>query len=203
VPTPDVASPAFSRPPTPSKTSRGFTTQHITLTHLYPWSNATLSPLNAHNSPLYPLKYPETHTILHQPRESRFCLNFKKNPQKVNGISVSDTPKIGERPYPRQFHPVETTLFFGHFWIIYAHVVSITSYPHNLNLNPNPFTYPTPLLYQITDLTYTDATQTQLSQNIISHLSHSPTALYNTIHDPPKPRYGTCYHVNKQPNTTR
>jgi len=27
--------------------------------------------------------------------------------QKVNGISVSDTPKIGERPYPSPFHPVE------------------------------------------------------------------------------------------------
>ena len=30
-----------------------------------------------------------------------------KSAQKVNGISVSDTPKIGERPYPNQFHPVE------------------------------------------------------------------------------------------------
>jgi len=29
--------------------------------------------------------------------------------QKVNGISVSDTPKIGERPYPSRFHPVEIT----------------------------------------------------------------------------------------------
>jgi len=27
--------------------------------------------------------------------------------QKVNGISVSEPPKIGERPYPRPFHPVE------------------------------------------------------------------------------------------------
>jgi len=27
--------------------------------------------------------------------------------QKVNGISVSGPPKIGERPYPRPFHPVE------------------------------------------------------------------------------------------------
>ena len=30
-----------------------------------------------------------------------------KSAQKVNGISVSGPPKIGERPYPRQFHPVE------------------------------------------------------------------------------------------------
>jgi len=30
-----------------------------------------------------------------------------KSAQKVNGISVSKTPKIGERPYPRPFHPVE------------------------------------------------------------------------------------------------
>jgi len=29
--------------------------------------------------------------------------------QKVNGISVSETPKIGERPYPQPFHPVEIT----------------------------------------------------------------------------------------------
>ena len=29
--------------------------------------------------------------------------------RKVNGISVSDTPKIGERPYPSPFHPVEIT----------------------------------------------------------------------------------------------
>ena len=29
--------------------------------------------------------------------------------QKVNGISVSGPPKIGERPYPKWFHPVEIT----------------------------------------------------------------------------------------------
>ena len=31
---------------------------------------------------------------------------FGRNPQILNGISVSDTPIFGERPYPRQFHPV-------------------------------------------------------------------------------------------------
>ena len=30
-----------------------------------------------------------------------------KSAQKVNGISVSEPPKIGERPYPSPFHPVE------------------------------------------------------------------------------------------------
>ena len=30
-----------------------------------------------------------------------------KSAQKVNGISVSGPPKIGERPYPSPFHPVE------------------------------------------------------------------------------------------------
>ena len=33
----------------------------------------------------------------------------------MNGISVSGPPKIGERPYPRQFHPVEFTPVFEYF----------------------------------------------------------------------------------------
>jgi len=49
----------------------------------------------------------ESATILHQPRKSQIWVKNGKSAQKVNGISVSETPKIGERPYPRQFHPVE------------------------------------------------------------------------------------------------
>ena len=38
---------------------------------------------------------------------------MEKSAQKVNGISVSETPKIGERPYPQPFHPVEITPKFS------------------------------------------------------------------------------------------
>ena len=35
-----------------------------------------------------------------------------QNPQNLNGISVSRPPIFGERPYPRQFHPVGFPPFF-------------------------------------------------------------------------------------------
>jgi len=46
-------------------------------------------------------------TILHQPLETQIWRKIRKNGQNLNGISVSETPKIGERPYPSPFHPVE------------------------------------------------------------------------------------------------
>ena len=58
-----------------------------------------------------PATTPEYPTILHQPLVSRFRVIFPLLGQILNGISVSGPPKIGERPYPRQFHPVEFSLF--------------------------------------------------------------------------------------------
>ena len=49
----------------------------------------------------------EIQIILHQPRKCRKYVKIRKMGQKVNGISVSGPPKIGERPYPSPFHPVE------------------------------------------------------------------------------------------------
>ena len=49
----------------------------------------------------------KTPSISHQPRKSKNQGKNGKMGQKVNGISVSETPKIGERPYPSPFHPVE------------------------------------------------------------------------------------------------
>ena len=51
----------------------------------------------------------ESASIIHQPRKCRKYVKIRKMGQKVNGISVSETPKIGERPYPSPFHPVEIT----------------------------------------------------------------------------------------------
>ena len=77
------------------------------------WSNATLPPPNS-LLPLKPQYSPtQTPTILHQPPETWFSVIFSQNPQILNGISVSDTPIFGERPYPRQFHPVEMTPIFA------------------------------------------------------------------------------------------
>ena len=53
--------------------------------------------------------HPESATILHQPRKSQKSGKNRKIGENLNGISVSETPKIGERPYPRPFHPVEIT----------------------------------------------------------------------------------------------
>ena len=58
---------------------------------------------------------PRHPTILHQPPEFQFYVIFRVLGQKVNGISVSGPPKIGERPYPRQFHPVGFTPVFEYF----------------------------------------------------------------------------------------
>ena len=57
----------------------------------------------------------QTPIILHQPLVSRFRVIFPLLGQILNGISVSGPPKIGERPYPRQFHPVEMTPVFEYF----------------------------------------------------------------------------------------
>ena len=81
-------------------------------------------PHTQHSAPSYPagqhkvfiiiIQKPRiSPTLLHQPPESRFCAIFGQTPWNLNGISVSDTPKIGERPYPRPFHPVEMTPIFA------------------------------------------------------------------------------------------
>ena len=50
--------------------------------------------------------HPRTLIILHQPQISRFYVILAISGPNLNGVSVSGPPKIGERPYPRQFHPV-------------------------------------------------------------------------------------------------
>ena len=63
------------------------------------------------STPYFTLKPTPPPLILHQPRKSWFCVILGQNPQKVNGISVSKPPIFGERPYPRQFHPVGFSRF--------------------------------------------------------------------------------------------
>ena len=55
--------------------------------------------------------YPHTPLILHQPQISRFYVILAILGPNLNGISVSRPPFFGERPYPRQFHPVEFRRF--------------------------------------------------------------------------------------------
>ena len=55
---------------------------------------------------------PRTPLILHQPQISRFYVILAILGPNLNGISVSGPPIFGERPYPRQFHPVEFTPIF-------------------------------------------------------------------------------------------
>jgi len=52
--------------------------------------------------------------------------------QKVNGISVSEPPKIGERPYPSPFHPVENPPKSGKFHVSTSLKASHTS-THNVS----------------------------------------------------------------------
>ena len=59
--------------------------------------------------------HPHTPLILHQPQISRFYVILAILGPKVNGISVSGPPIFGERPYPRQFHPVEFPPFLRYF----------------------------------------------------------------------------------------
>ena len=70
-----------------------------------------------------------TPTILHQPQISRFRVIFRKNLLFLNGISVSRPPKIGERPYPRQFHPVEFTRFQAIFPPLRSHPCHHSTHP--------------------------------------------------------------------------
>ena len=54
-------------------------------------------------------------TIIHQPHKSQNYVKIGFSGLKVNGISVSGPPFFGERPYPRQFHPVENDPLFAIF----------------------------------------------------------------------------------------
>ena len=86
---------------------------HIPLTYLR--RNAALPHTIHIFNPKILKSTPDTHTILHQPLVSRFWLIFRILGIILNGISVSGPPFFGERPYPRQFHPVEMTPFFAIF----------------------------------------------------------------------------------------
>ena len=129
---------------------RASLTHHTkTLRHASPLPIVSFD-LYIHNYPLPPTNIPyfpsHTHTILHQPPESQFWLIFRKNPRKVNGISVSGPPKIGERPYPRQFHPVGFPLFFdpgtqfsrppAHYSMVPILTTPITYSPDLNHINP-------------------------------------------------------------------
>jgi len=85
---------------TPNNIDQIPTKSHTNFTHL---QAAIFHKLNLKSSP-DPRKVP---TIIHQPHKSQNYVKIGFSGLKVNGISVSETPKIGERPYPRQFHPVE------------------------------------------------------------------------------------------------
>ena len=61
---------------------------------------------------------PPTPIISHQPLESQNYVIFTISAQILNGISVSGPPIFGERPYPSQFHPVESDPFFVDFLMI-------------------------------------------------------------------------------------
>ena len=77
-------------------------------------------------------------TILHQPPEFQFQAIFPILPQNLNGISVSGPPFFGERPYPRQFHPVGFTPFFGYFCQFSTHIRRLPYHPSPLNHICNP-----------------------------------------------------------------
>ena len=135
--------------------------------------NATLLSLftlSTHNSPLKPAPPP---LILHQPQKSWFCVILGQNPQKVNGISVSGPPKIGERPYPRPFHPVE----FPHF--LPRNRRFSTQNSHTIRQQPIKIIYLTPVL-------------NPHSPHIITY-SHTPPHLYSKVTNIPPPQPSTGF----------
>ena len=79
--------------------------------------------------------------ILHQPHKSQFRVNFRFLAQILNGISVSGPPFFGERPYPRQIHPVENTLIFDNFR------PKTTIYQCYQHPPDNPVVYTTPIYH--------------------------------------------------------
>ena len=90
-----------------------------------------------HNSLFIPISHYRTAPILHQPQISQNFVNFAILGLFLNGIPVSGPPFFGERPYPRQFHPVEKPLILARFSV--AH--------HNLIITNPYYTWsPTPLL---------------------------------------------------------
>ena len=102
--------PASSRvPPLRSYSSNPFVAIHPNTTRDLPRGATQLIPQDTqimHIPPISTHIYPHTRLILHQPRKSRKYVNFPFYPQNLNGIPVSRPPFFGERPYPRQFHPV-------------------------------------------------------------------------------------------------
>ena len=90
-----------------------------------------------HTNPSCPRK---TSTVIHQPQISQIYVIFGILGQNLNGIPVSRPPFFGERPYPRQFHPVEFTPFLTVFDPISHHNVHSAHYilcPHRIAYKPS------------------------------------------------------------------
>ena len=126
-----------------------------TLYTVYPFTCGATRPKNTHFHfmPLIFNPRPPRHpVILHQPPETQKYVIFPILPQNLNGISVSGPPFFGERPYPRQFHPVEMTPIFANFR---PQTCESTSYqPRKIPTKPcnnsNPHIHIPPPTYQRT-----------------------------------------------------
>ena len=145
--------------------------------------------------------HPRTLIILHQPQISRFYVILAISGPNLNGVSVSGPPKIGERPYPRQFHPVGFPGFSAIFHpsqsptrSIRYHLPAKSNINHqqcevNMQIYITP-TYPHPTLplyeshrymsYYPTNHKVIVALSPQKSYNIHSPIQPSYTGLSNT-----------------------
>ena len=85
-----------------------------------------------HNSLFIPIPHYRTTPILHQPQISQNFVDFTILGLFLNGISVSRPPFFGERPYPRQFHPVEKPLILARFSVSHHNLTANNPYPTRL-----------------------------------------------------------------------
>jgi len=105
-----TTTPCFTSTGMPRRTRCAATLTLLPVVYAYPVEQR--SPIITRDTPT---SSPPPTTILHQPQISQIYVNFGILGQNLNGISVSGPPFFGERPYPRQFHPVEMTPIFTDF----------------------------------------------------------------------------------------
>ena len=151
-------------------------------TNYLPNPTALIYPAGQHRTKTTHVTFMPHHpTILHQPRKSWFYVKFRFLTQILNGIPVSRPPFFGERPYPRQFHPVEMTPIFTQFSSFYT-----IHRPHIQCSTPNYSIYHTQsLLFILCEFTRntTPTTHMIICHIVISH-EYLSSQVYTTT-----PRY--------------
>ena len=128
------------------------------------------------NSLFIPILPHRTTPILHQPQISQNFVNFTILGLFLNGIPVSRPPFFGERPYPRQSHPVGKPLILARF-----HHLPDTSYAHTMPAYHNHHLTPAKVYHICHIQYYIHPSRSPIYRLYIPQIYHVSHILYNMV----------------------